>query len=78
MMSTVEVEAENPPCFAVPALRARTAGVVRLEIVALAALTVCLTATPAAAQLRSNAQAEQSRVIRNQSVTRTLPPPGRY
>ena len=77
MMATVEVAAENPPCFAVPALRARTVGGVRLEIAALMALTACLAATPAAAQLRSNVQSEQSRVIRDQSVTRTLPPPGR-
>jgi hypothetical protein len=78
MMATVEVAAENPPCFAVPAPRARTVGGVRLEVAALMALGVCLSATPAAAQLRSNVQTEQSRVIRDQSVTRTLPPPGRY
>lgn len=78
MMATVEVEAENPPCFAVLAPRARTVGGVRLDVAALMMLTACLAATPASAQLRSNAQAEQSRVIRDQSVTRTLPPPGRY
>ncbi len=78
MMATVEVAAENPPCFAVPARRARAVGGVRLEVAALMALGVCLSATPAAAQLRSNVQTEQSRVIRDQSVTRTLPPPGRY
>ena len=35
-------------------------------------------ALPAAAQNRSNVQSEQSRVIRDQSVIRTTPPPGRY
>ena len=78
MMATVEVAAENPPCFAVPATRAGTVGGVRLEIAALMALAVCLAAAPAAAQVRSNVQNEQSRVIRDQSVTRTMPPPGRY
>ena len=78
MMAFVEVEAENPPCFAALAPRARTVAGVRLDVAALMMLTVCLAATPASAQLRTNAQAEQSRVIRGQSVTRTLPPPGRY
>ena len=78
MMATVEVAAENPSCFAVPAPRARTVGGVRLEIAALMVLTACLAATPAAAQLRSNAQTDQNRVIRDQAVIRTLPPPGRY
>ncbi|MGH7018474.1 MAG: DUF4908 domain-containing protein [Brevundimonas sp.] len=78
MMATVEVEAENPPCFAAPAHRARAVAGVRLDLAALLLLTTCLAATPAAAQLRSNAQAEQSRTIRDQSVTRTVPPPARY
>lgn len=78
MMATVEVEAENPPCFAVRAPRARTVAGLRLDAAALMMLAGCLAATPASAQLRSNVQVEQSRVIRDQSVTRTLPPPGRY
>ncbi|MEG0819199.1 MAG: DUF4908 domain-containing protein, partial [Brevundimonas sp.] len=63
-MATVEVEAEKPPCFAAPAQRARAVAGVRLDFAALMMLTTCLAATPAAAQLRSNVQAEQSRVIR--------------
>lgn len=78
MMATIEVRAENPPCFAAPAPRARAVAGVRLDVAVLMMLTACLAATPASAQLRTNAQAEQSRVIRGQSVTRTLPPPGRY
>ncbi|MDA0743579.1 DUF4908 domain-containing protein [Brevundimonas sp. 3P9-tot-E] len=35
-------------------------------------------AAEATAQTRSNAQAEQSRAIRDQSIIRTTPPPGRY
>ena len=78
MMATVEVAAENPPHFAVPAPRAGTGVGVRLDLAVLLLLLVWLSASPAAAQLRSNAQAEQSRVIRDQSVTRTVPPPARY
>ena len=78
MMATVEVEAENPPCFAVVAPRARTVAGLRLDLAALMLLTACLAASPAAAQLRSNAQAEQSRTIRDQTVTRSVPPPARY
>ena len=33
MMATVEVEAENPPCFAVVAPRARTVAGLRLDLV---------------------------------------------
>ncbi|MET4685347.1 DUF4908 domain-containing protein [Brevundimonas faecalis] len=79
MMAAVEVQAENPPFFAVAAPRAATVAGVRLDLLLLLMLAVgCLSAGPAAAQLRSNAQAEQSRVIRDQSVTRTIPPPARY
>ncbi|WP_447910751.1 DUF4908 domain-containing protein [Brevundimonas bullata] len=78
MIATIEVRAENPPCFAALAPRARAVAGLRLDVAVLMMLTACLAATPASAQLRTNAQAEQSRVIRGQSVTRTLPPPGRY
>jgi len=78
MTATIEVRAENPPCFAAQAPRARAVAGLRLEVAVLMMLTACLAATPASAQLRTNAQSEQSRVIRGQSVTRTLPPPGRY
>ena len=46
-----------------------------ITLAALMLLTACLAASPAAAQLRSNAQAEQSRTIRDQTVTRSVPPP---
>ena len=78
MMATVEVEAENPPCFAALAPRARAVGGVRLDLAALMALTACLAASPAAAQLSSNVQAEQSRAIRDQTVTRSVPPLTRF
>ncbi|MGO4409523.1 MULTISPECIES: DUF4908 domain-containing protein [unclassified Brevundimonas] len=81
MMGTVEVEAENPSCFAVAAPRATTVAGLRLDAACLLVLAACLTAGAAGAaeaQTRSNVQVEQSRVIRDQSVTRTLPPPGRY
>ncbi|MFK0298194.1 DUF4908 domain-containing protein [Brevundimonas sp. NPDC090276] len=78
MMAGLEVEAENPPRFAAVAPRAATVAGLRLDLAALMLLTACLSASPASAQLRSNVQAEQSRTIRDQTVTRSVPPPARY
>jgi hypothetical protein len=78
MTATIEVRAENPPCFAAQSA-ARGAGLRLLCITGLAMAVAGLAgAVRAEAQTRSNVQAEQSRVIRDQSVTRTTPPPGRY
>ncbi len=78
MMAGLEVEAENPPRFAAVAPRAATGARLRLDLAALMLLTACLSAGPAAAQARSNVQSEQSRAIRDQTVTRSVPPPARY
>lgn len=80
MRTAVEVAAENPPLFAVAAPGATTGvGARLLQGAGLALAVACLaSAVEAEAQTRSNVQAEQSRAIRDQTVTRTTPPPGRY
>ena len=76
--------AEKPPACTVAARGAATADGVRVwrRTGMTAGLTLILAcgavATQATAQVRSNAQAEQSRAIRDQSIIRTTPPPGRY
>ena len=78
MRTAVEVVAEKPPFFAVATPSAATgAGVRLLQATGLALAFACL-AGAVEAQTRSNVQSEQSRVIRDQSVIRTTPPPGRY
>ncbi len=84
MRSAVQAVAENPP--AVLLATHRVAGRVRVRAwrrsgatAGLAIALACgIAAAEAQAQTRSNAQAEQSRAIRDQSVIRTTPQPGRY
>lgn len=80
MMAAVKVAAENPPPFAVATPSAAApASLRRLHLAGLMLAFACLAgAAEAEAQTRSNVQAEQSRVIRDQSVIRTTPRPGRY
>lgn len=82
MMAAVKVAAETPPSFAVVTPGVAAPAALRgLHLAGLMLAFACL-AGAAEAQTRSNiqanVQAEQSRVIRDQSVIRTTPPPGRY
>lgn len=79
MTTAALVQVENPPRDAAAARGAAARAESRLVFAVLAGTLLLAGPSEAAAlQLRSNAQTEQSRAIRDQSVTRTLPPPGRY
>lgn len=78
MTVTAEVFAENPLCFAFPSPHSGAGRGIGFGAAVLTAVVALSCATPSMAQVRSNAQMEQSRTIRGQSVTRTVPSPGRY